>query len=198
LAAQGIDDSEMTNFQLTLTNASTIYEQEKVNLWSEKTRLASDIKGMNMLSTDWVYHNVFGMSEDEMDMERAKMVLDLKDRFRYNSIEQQGQDPANPPEQTNVEEEIEKMKQEINDNDKGGRPREGNTYGKDKHPLGRDPLGNKENEKERKRETRTNESNKKLAQEYINGISSKKKILSEKTKKTDLLDENNLLDDTKF
>jgi len=198
LAAQGIDDSEMTNFQLTLTNASTIYEQEKVNLWSEKTRLATDIKSMNMLSTDWVYHNVFGMSEDEMDMERAKMVLDLKDRFRYNSIEQQGQDPANPPEQTNVEEEIEKMKQEINDNDKGGRPREGNTYGKDKHPLGRDPLGNKENEKERKRETRTNESNKKLAQEYINGISSKKKILSEKTKKTDLLDENNLLDDTKF
>jgi hypothetical protein len=197
LAGQGIDDSEMTNFQLTLTNASTIYEQEKVNLWSEKVRLATDMKGLNMLSTDWVYHNVFGMSEDEMDMERAKMVLDLKDRFRYNSIEQQGQDPANPPEQQNVEEEIQKMKQEIVDN-KGGRPREGNTYGKDKHPYGRDPLGNKENEKERKRETRTNESNKKIAREYINGLSAKKKILSEKTQKSDLLDENNLLDDTKF
>ena len=197
LAGQGIDDSEMTNFQLTLTNASTIYEQEKVNLWSEKVRLASDMKALNMLSTDWVYHNIFGISEDEMDIERAKLVLDLKDRFRYNSIEQQGQDPANPPEQQNVEEEIQKMKQEIVDN-KGGRPREGNTYGKDKHPLGRDPLGNKENEKERKRETRTNESNKKIAQEYINGISAKKKILSEKTEKTDLLDENNLLDDSKF
>ena len=197
LAGQGIDDSEMTNFQLTLTNASTIYEQEKVNLWSEKVRLASDMKALNMLSTDWVYHNIFGISEDEMDTERAKMVLDLKDRFRYNSIEQQGQDPANPPQQQNVEEEIEKMKQEIVDN-KGGRPREGNTYGKDKHPYGRDPLGNKENEKERKRETRTNESNKKIAQQYINGISAKKKILSEKTEKTDLLDENNLLDDSKF
>jgi len=197
LAGQGIDDAEMTNFQLTLTNSSTIYEQEKVNLWSEKVRLATDIKGMNMLSTDWVYHNVFSMSEDEMDMERAKMVLDLKDRFRYNSIEQQGEDPANPPEQQNVEEEIQKMKQEIVDN-KGGRPREGNTYGKDKHPYGRDPLGNKENEKERKRETRSIESSKKLAREYINGISAKKRILSEKTQKTDLLDENNLLDDTKF
>jgi hypothetical protein len=197
LAGQGIDDSEMTNFQLTLTNSSTIYEQEKVNLWSEKVRLAADIKGMNMLSTDWVYHNVFSMSEDEMDMERAKMILDLKDRFRHTSIEQQGQDPANPPEQQNVEEEIEKMKQEIVDN-KGGRPREGNTYGKDKHPLGRDPLGNKENEKERKRETRAFESNKRVAKEYINGISAKKKILSEKTEKTELLDEKNILDDTKF
>jgi hypothetical protein len=194
LASQGIEDSEMTNFQLTLTNSSTIYEQEKVNLWSEKTRLASDLKGLNMMSTDWVYHNVFGMSEDEMDMERAKMILDLKDRFRYNSIEQQGQDPANPPEQQNVEEEIEKMKQAIVDN-KGGRPREGNTYGKDKHPLGRDPLGNKENEKERKRETRAFESNKRVAKEYINGISAKKKILSEKS---GLLDEKNILDDTKF
>jgi len=135
------------------------------------------------------------MSEDEMDMERAKMVLDLKDRFRYNSIEQQGQDPANPPEQQNVEEEIQKMKQEIVDN-KGGRPREGNTYGKDKHPYGRDPLGNKENEKERKREDRVLNTNaKKLAREYINGISSKKQVLIEKA---GMLDEKNLLDDTKI
>jgi hypothetical protein len=196
LAAQGIDDSEMTNFELTLTNASTIYEQEKVNLWSEKVRLASDVKALNMLSSDWAYHNVFGLSEDEVDMERAKVVLDLKDRFRHNSIEQQGQDPANPPEQQNVEEEISKLKTEIELNRGIGRPREGNTYGKDKHPYGRDPLGNKENEKERKREDRALNTNaKKLAREYINGISSKKQVLIEKA---GMLDEKNLLDDTKI
>ena len=196
LAAQGIDDSEMTNFELTLTNASTIYEQEKVNLWSEKVRLATDVKALNMLSSDWAYHNVFGLSEDEIDMERAKVVLDLKDRFRHNSIEQQGQDPANPPEQQNVEEEISKLKTEIELNRGIGRPREGNTYGKDKHPYGRDPLGNKENEKERKREDRVLNTNaKKLAREYINGISSKKQVLIEKA---GMLDEKNLLDDSKI
>jgi hypothetical protein len=196
LAAQGIDDSEMTNFELTLTNASTIYEQEKVNLWSEKVRLASDVKALNMLSSDWAYHNVFGLSEDEVNMERAKVVLDLKDRFRHNSIEQQGQDPANPPEQQNVEEEISKLKTEIELNRGIGRPKEGNTYGKDKHPYGRDPLGNKENEKERKREDRVLNTNaKKLAREYINGISSKKQVLIEKA---GMLDEKNLLDDTKI
>jgi hypothetical protein len=196
LAAQGIDDSEMTNFELTLTNASTIYEQEKVNLWSEKVRLASDVKALNMFSSDWAYHNVFGLSEDEVNIERAKVVLDLKDRFRYNSIEQQGQDPANPPEQQNVEEEISKLKTEIELNRGIGRPREGNTYGKDKHPYGRDPLGNKENEKERKREDRVLNTNaKKLAREYINGISSKKQVLIEKA---GMLDEKNLLDDTKI
>jgi hypothetical protein len=196
LAAQGIEDSEMTNFELTLTNASTIYEQEKVNLWSEKVRLASDVKALNMLSSDWAYHNVFGLSDDEVDIERAKVVLDLKDRFRHNSIEQQGQDPANPPEQQNVEEEISKLKTEIELNRGVGRPKEGNTYGKDKHPYGRDPLGNKENEKERKREDRVLNTNaKKLAREYINGISSKKQVLIEKA---GMLDENNLLDDTKI
>ena len=196
LAAQGIEDSEMTNFELTLTNASTIYEQEKVNLWSEKVRLASDVKALNMLSSDWAYHNVFGLSEDEVDVERAKVVLDLKDRFRHNSIEQQGQDPANPPEQQNVEEEIGKLKTEIELNRGIGRPKEGNTYGKDKHPYGRDPLGNKENEKERKREDRVLNTNaKKLAREYINGISSKKQVLIEKA---GMLDEKNLLDDSKI
>jgi hypothetical protein len=196
LAANGIEDSEMTNFELSLTNASTIYEQEKVNLWSEKVRLASDAKALNMLSSDWAYHNIFGLSQDEIDTERAKVILDLKDRFRHTSIEQQGQDPANPPEQQNVEEEIHKLKTEIELNRGVGRPREGNTYGKDKHPYGRDPLGDKENHKERKRDDRALNTNaKKLAREYINVISSKKTVLNEKS---GMLDEKNLLDDTKI
>jgi hypothetical protein len=196
LASNGIEDSEMTNFELSLTNASTIYEQEKVNLWSEKVRLASDAKALNMLSSDWAYHNIFGLSQDEIDIERAKVILDLKDRFRHSSIEQQGQDPANPPEQQNVEEEIQKLKTEIELNRNVGRPREGNTYGKDKHPYGRDPLGDKENHKERKRDDRyLNTNAKKLAREYINGISSKKTVLNEKS---GMLDEKNLLDDTKI
>ncbi len=196
LASNGIEDSEMTNFELSLTNASTIYEQEKVNLWSEKVRLASDVKALNMLSSDWAYHNVFGLSQDEIDTERAKVILDLKDRFRHTSIEQQGQDPANPPQQQNVEEEIEKLKTEIELNRGVGRPKEGNTYGKDKHPYGRDPLGDVENHKERKRDDRVLNTNaKKLAREYINGISSKKKVLIEKS---DMLDEKNLIDETKI
>ena len=46
LYSQGITDSEMTNFELGLVNPSTIYEQEKVNLWSEKIRLDQDIQSL--------------------------------------------------------------------------------------------------------------------------------------------------------
>lgn len=189
LYSQGITDASMVNFQLTLTNASTIYEQEKVNLWSEKVRLATDMKALNMLSTDWVYQNVFNMSKDGIDEERVKIINDLKDRFRYNALEQEGNDPAEQKEPTDVEQELEELKNEIAN--KGGRPKEGNTYGKDKHPYGRDPLGNKENEKERKREIRTTDAAR-LAREYKDTIHYSKKILAE-TKS--MLDENNLLDE---
>ena len=193
LASQGIEDSEMVNFELSLTNSSTIYEQEKVNLWSEKVRLATDMAGLNMLSKDWVYANVFGMSRDEISDEQTKVINDLKDRFRYNSIENEGNDPAQTQENPqDVEESLENLKQEIKD--QGGRPREGNTYGKDKHPYGRDPLGNKENESERKRETRTPNS-KQLAREIKNKFLPKKQVLKETRS---LLDESNLFDDTKI
>lgn len=196
LAAQGIEDYEMVNFELSLTNASTIYEQEKVNLWSEKVRLASDIQSLNMLSKDWVYSNVFDMSNDETSDEKSKIVSDLKDRFRYRSIEDEGNDPAVEPTPTDVEEEIEELRKKSSVNkDKGGRPKEGNTYSKDKHPYGRDPLGDKERTKERKRDALSSVQSKKLAREYINGISSKRKIISEKS---DYLDGKNLLDDTKI
>ena len=196
LASQGIDDAEMVNFELSLTNASTIYEQEKINLWTEKVRLASDIQALKMLSKDWSYSNIFGMSSDEIDEERVKIINDLKDSFRYNSIESEGNDPAAQTEPVKVEDELEELKKGISSStDKGGRPREGNTYGKDKHPYGRDPLGDKENHKERKRETFNTVNSKKIAREYINGMSAKRKIISEKR---DLLDEKNLLDDDKF
>jgi hypothetical protein len=186
LYAQGIQDSEMTNFNLSLVNPSTIYEQEKVNLWSEKIRLAQDIQGLNMLSKDWVYENIFKLSGGEQDVQRVAMLDDLKDRFRFRSIEDEGNDPATEDEEPDdIEESIEKIKQEIKN--KGGRPREGGTYGKDKHPLGRDPLGKEDRKKKR---TRTSEEK---ALTYINGIAAKRKYLHEDK---DMLDEDNILSDT--
>ena len=82
----------MTNFELSLVNPSTIYEQEKVNLWSEKIRLEQDIQGLNMLSKEWVYENIFKMSNEETDRQKSSMINDLKDRFRFRSIEDEGSD----------------------------------------------------------------------------------------------------------
>lgn len=186
LYSQGITDSDMTNFELSLVNPSFIYEQEKLNLWSEKIRLAQDIQSLNMLSKDWVYDNVFKLSDAESDEQRVMMLDDLKDRFRFRSIEDEGNDPAQEDEEPDdIEESIEKIKQEIKD--KGGRPREGGTYKKDKHPLGRDPLGDKE-----RRDAKKNTTSEEKALKYINGISSKRKYLHELK---GMLNEDNILDE---
>jgi hypothetical protein len=186
LYAQGIQDSEMTNFELQLVNPSTIYEQEKVNLWSEKIRLAQDIQGLNMLSKDWVYENIFKLSGGEQDEQRVMMLDDLKDRFRFRSIEDEGNDPAMEDEEPeDIEESLENLKNELKD--KGGRPREGGTYGKDKHPQGRDPLGDKERTSKR---SRTSEEK---AMKVINGIAAKRKYLHEMN---GMLDESNILDES--
>lgn len=172
LYALGIQDSEMLNFQISLVNPSTIYEQEKVNLWSEKVRLASDIRDLNMLSKDWVYDNIFHIPENEKNEEKVRIINDLKDRFRHRSIEDEGEDPAQQDEKpTDIEEELETLKTELKD--KGGRPREGNTYKKDKHPYGRDPLGDKERTSKR---SRTDEDK---IRQYLNGVSSKKQYINE-------------------
>jgi hypothetical protein len=187
LYSLGIQDTEMTNFELNLINPSTIYEQERVNLWSEKVRLATDISSLNMLSKDWVYENIFKLADGEQEIQRVKIINDIKDKFRYRSIEDQGNDPAMQNEPEDVEESLNKLKTELEaTKDKGGRPREGNTYGKDKSPFGRDPLGDKENNNVLK-----NRTSEQTALKYINGISSKRKYLHE-TK--GMLDESNILD----
>jgi hypothetical protein len=187
LYSQGITGPEMTNFELQLVNPSFIYEQEKLNLWSEKIRLAQDIQSLNMLSKDWVYENVFKLSDGEQDEQRVAMLDDLKDRFRFRSIEDEGNDPAMEEEEPDdIEESIEKLKQEIKD--KGGRPREGGTYKKDKSPFGRDPLGDKE-----RRSAKKNTTSEEKAAKYISGISSKRKYLHELKS---MLDEENLINDT--
>ena len=187
LYSQGIQDSELTNFELGLVNPSFIYEQEKLNLWNEKVRLAQDIQGLNMLSKEWVYDNIFKLSRGESDKQRETMIEDLKDRFRFRSIEDEGSDPAKEDEEPqDVEESLENLKNELKN--KGGRPREGNTYKKDKHPYGRDPLGDEERKDALKKETKLSPEK---IKSIVNGVSSKRKFLQE----TDMLDENNIIEE---
>ncbi len=62
----------------------------------------------------------------------------------------------------------------------------GNTNKKDKHPYGRDPLGDKERRDALKKETRLSSDK---IKSIVNGVSSKRKFLKE----TDMLDENNII-----
>ena len=65
LYAQGFTGESLTNFELSLTNPSIIFEQEKVALLSEKMQLAQNMIDSQQFSTDYVYENIFNLSEDQ-------------------------------------------------------------------------------------------------------------------------------------
>jgi hypothetical protein len=80
LYVQGFTDDELINFELSLTNPSTLYEQEKINIWKEKFALARDMTGgqAQILSQDWVYKHILEMSEEEVEVERRKIKEDME------------------------------------------------------------------------------------------------------------------------
>ena len=94
LYTQGYDGEALTNFDLSLTTPSIIYDQERVNLMKEKVELASQIMENNLLPSDWIYDNLFHFSEDQFDEYRDLIVQDKARKFRLNQIEAEGNDPS--------------------------------------------------------------------------------------------------------
>ena len=144
LYAQGIDDDRLTNFSLELTIPSKIYEQEQVELYTSKVALIQQMQQTKMFSKEWMYEAVMKMAKDEQDELTLQVLEDTKQAFRLTSIETQGVDPAKETGTegpTNVEEELDRLKSELEEEGQVGRPKDPVRYGKDDHPEGRDPLG---------------------------------------------------------
>jgi hypothetical protein len=144
LYAQGITDDRLTDFTLELTIPSKIYEQEQVELYTSKVALITSMQATKMFSKEWMYEAVMKLAKDEQDTMTLQVLDDTKQTFRLTSIETQGVDPAKETgtdEPTNVEEELNRLKSELEEDDKIGRPKDPVRYGKDDHPQGRDPLG---------------------------------------------------------
>lgn len=101
LYSQGYRDSDLVEFQLELTNPSTIFEREKVEIWQEKVSLATDMMEVKLLSKDWIYKNVFNLSDEDKITIEDQVVEDTKQKFRLTSIEEEGNDPAKPAQKIN-------------------------------------------------------------------------------------------------
>ena len=93
LYTQGYRDEQLGNFELSLTNPSIIYDQERVALMKEKVDLAAQMMETKLLPTDWIYEHIFHLSEDQFDEYRDLIREDAKRTFRTGQIEAEGNDP---------------------------------------------------------------------------------------------------------
>jgi hypothetical protein len=147
LYSQGFQDDNLINFNLKLTLPSTIYEQEKINLWKEKVDLARQMKELKMISENWIFREVFKFSNGEIEDMRIETVEDMKRAFRFAKIEAGESDPAKygfPQDQPPPEDMSPMEMQGMQESNPVGRPKTGMSYGQDSHPRGRDPLGGEE------------------------------------------------------
>lgn len=155
LYSQGYDGENLTNFELSLTVPSIVYEQEKVALWKEKITLAKDIQDSKLLPTSWIYDKIFKFSEDQYNEYRELIVEDQKTLFRLNQIEQEGNDPAKSGKSFGTPHDLaslygagrmgqsDSVPDGYNEKEPVGRPVEkASMINTQEDPMGRDRLGN--------------------------------------------------------
>jgi hypothetical protein len=107
-----------------------------------------------LVSSEWIYKNIFGFTDDYIKDLDNQIVFDFKQKFRRSQIENEGNDPAKSGEAqgTPGDNQAGRTGHELDDTGgsppggfKGaGRPKEGGKYGQDSGARGRDPLGAKD------------------------------------------------------
>ena len=93
LSAQGFENAELVDFELTMTSPSTIYEQEKLTLYNTKVDLAGSMIEKKLMPRDWIFKNVFNFSPEEIEEIELGIIQDQKETFRMTKIAEEGEDP---------------------------------------------------------------------------------------------------------
>ena len=153
LYTQGFTDADLVDFELKLTGPSIVFEQEKVELYKSKVELSNSILDKKILSTDFIYKNIFNLSEKELDHEKEKSLDDAAHIFRTNQIENEGNDPIESGESYGTPHDLagmyatkrDKHVRDIPDGydeNEPGRPKSKlSNFGTDQSNFSRDPLG---------------------------------------------------------
>jgi len=161
LFIQGYKDEDLLNFEINMASPSTVYEQEKIELWKQKAEVIETMKTQKMMPYDWLYKNVYELGDDEIKKYKKQILEDTKFEYRLIQVQNQGNDPlvsgqhvddggtvrdVNDPDEIAVKgNETQTGNNGQQQYDSPGQPEDlGPDYKKDKHFLGRNPLGQKD------------------------------------------------------
>jgi hypothetical protein len=157
LYTQGYTDETLTNFELSMTTPSIIYDQERIELMKSKAELAGVMLEQGLVPSDWIYHNIYHFSEDQYDEYRDLAREDAKRKFRLDQIAAEGNDPVETGQSYGTPHDLANLYGKgrmysdpgnvpdgYNDDATLGRPQDSTTTrGKQSNNFGKDPLGTK-------------------------------------------------------
>jgi hypothetical protein len=93
LYVQGYQDASLVDFELELSNPSTIFEQEKIEIWQNKVNVAKDMMESDLFSRKWIYSQIFKLSEEDAEEIEHEVIKDKKEFWRRQQIQDEGNDP---------------------------------------------------------------------------------------------------------
>lgn len=94
LYANGYEDEDLVDFELKLTNPSTISEQQKLELLEKKISVAESALDSGLYSIKYIWEEILHLSEDEIEIIEKGQIDDAKLKHRLDQIESEGNDPA--------------------------------------------------------------------------------------------------------
>ena len=212
LYTQGYKGESLTNFEISLTNPSIVYEQERVALMKEKMDLASQMIDSKLFASEYVYDNLFNLSDDKILEMRDLIRQDAVRDFRISQIENEGNDPAATGVSYGTPHDLaslygrrastdNKVPVGYDETNPVGRPQEKSSiYNTQDDPMGRDRLGTHdmgggyENENDKLKES--NVTTKSVFYKNKDLFEPKKTLIFEKKAEAEskLLDESNIRD----
>jgi len=136
LYAQGYRDASLVDFSLELTNPSTVFEKEKIDIWTNKVSVAKDMIENKLFSKKWVYDQVFNMSDEDMTSMKNEIVDDVKQSYRFKQIEEEGNDPAKSFQKVNKDGSTDETGGGGEETGGGGEPAAGETPAGGESPAG--------------------------------------------------------------
>ena len=220
LYSQGYRDEALTNFEISMQTPSIIFEQEKIELMKSKTELAQTLKNEKLLPTDWIYDNIYHLSEDQYDEYRDLMREDAKREFRMAQIESEGNDPVETGKSYGTPHDLASLYGKgrmysdpgnvpdgYNEDSKVGRPKDGiSNINKQSSNFGKDRLGTKrmkDTDKNDSTDSRTDTNKSGLALETAQTTLLKNKDMFKKMNKKQLVfeqdkDDTSILDENQL
>ena len=99
LHAHGFDGPDLLDFELKLTNPSTIAQQQKLELYNTKFTIAQSAVGVEgLVDKRWIRKNIFMMSDDEIRAIEKGLIKDKENALKIEAVKLE----EAPPDQQDI------------------------------------------------------------------------------------------------
>ena len=89
LFSKGFDGEDLVNFELKLSNPSTIALQQRLEIWQTKTDVAGAIKETALVDETWIKKNILELTDEDIALGNKRRIEDKIREVELEAIEAQ-------------------------------------------------------------------------------------------------------------